>query len=185
MEGQQPKKSANPGRRVRPGRPRDREVDAAVATYAVRCADLLPHGSDPSPTYTAGVRHAALETALEASRHPGLRSAVISRCRRDGIPLPPRGRPSAEAAAVEAVLVAVWRFEEDLAGNTRVVILGERWRRLSPEQATPAQLLVWRERARVRRMNALPPAARREAILRLAAASRPPRSTPVRRPAAS
>ena len=193
MPGRQAEKRANPqdpnrlAEPAAPGRPRDADVDAAVAAYVCRCAELLPAGSDTDPAYTAGVRHAALELALAAFDHPGLRSAVISRCRRGGIPLPPRGRPGAAALAVEAVLVAVWRFEQGASGRTTVVPLGERWRPLLPEQPTPAQLLVWRERAHVRRINALAPEARRVAILRLARQAQPPRpaSSRVRRPVAS
>lgn len=174
MQEQYPENSANPTGRG--GRPRDAEVDTAVTQYEQRCRELLPGGSDPEPSYAAGVRHAALEEALSGFRHPGLRWAVISRCRRSGIPLPPRGRPGAAALAVEAVLVAIWRFEGDTGGYESLTVTGERWRPLMPEHPSAAQRLVWRERAHIRRINALPPERRRSAILRLAAQSRPPRT---------
>ncbi len=158
-------KSAKPGR---PGRPRDAEVDGAVAAYARRCAELLPEGA-LDPAYAAASRHAAFEAAIAAASHAGLRSAVISRCRREGLPLPPRGRRSREVAVIEAVLVAVWHLEAGPEGAPRVVMLGHRHRTLLPEHPSPAQLLVWRERAAVRRINALPPEERRAAVLRLAA----------------
>ena len=156
-------KSANPGR------PRDTDVDAAFAAYASRCSELLPEGGAASDPYVAAARHAALEEALAGSAHPGLRSALISRCRRAALPLPPRGRRSSESAAIEAVLIAVWRFEGDGDGGTRVVTLGHRFRPLLPEHPSPASLLVWRERAAVRRINALPPRERQAAVARLAA----------------
>ncbi len=170
MPGRQPEKNANSPHR---GRPRDAEVDAAAAAYQTRCDMLLQKGDGSDPVYAAGVRHAALKETLSAFNHPGLRAALLSRCRRAGIPLPPRGRPGAAALAVEAVLVAIWRFERDPTGDPRIVALGERWRPLLPEHPSPAQQLIWRERAHVRRINALPPDRRRSAILRLAAQSRP------------
>lgn len=156
-----------------PGRPRDADVDAAVSAYQARCEEMLGPTEDLSGPYAAGVRHAALAAATTACDHPGLHSAVISRCRRSGIPLPPRGRPGAAALAIEAVLVAVWRFQRDTDGRDALMVSGERWRPLLPEHASPAQLLLWRERARVRQINALPPGRRRAAVLRLAAQTRP------------